>query len=82
MKPMSPSGNELVKTISAGIGRQNRLVAEIPTGEPPGVLVTWYCPRSYKVEISARIPPGLIYECLADDHVRLLDGTALQQAGK
>jgi surface antigen len=35
--------------------------------QPGGVLVTWYGPGAYTVEGSSLIPPGLVYECLAEE---------------
>lgn len=32
-----------------------------------GVLVTWYGPWSYTVELCEKIPPGVVYECLASE---------------
>lgn len=38
-----------------------------------GILVTWYSPWSYTVEVSRQIPFGVVYECLAPE-TRMLSG--------
>lgn len=41
--------------------------SEDAANKPEGVLITWYGPWSYTVELCQKIPPGVVYECLAPE---------------
>ncbi|MET3933585.1 hypothetical protein DFO47_102208 [Arthrobacter sp. AG258] len=58
------SDNELSAAIT-------RLRSQRDNSEASGVLVTWHGPWSYTLELCHRIPPGLVYECIASERLNM-----------